>query len=198
MSRSVQVVILCEDRQHAAFARRFLARAAKHLRVQRVEISPKGRGAGEQFVRERFPKELAYYRSRQHRVEQGMIVMIDADGEETADRIAQVESQARRFGKRHGFEIEGVMQFGEAWHAGMIAEDILLAAQQWRAGQEAGYGADSISAAQAACPELFDVSHGVSRHRTLLQPGNRCQRATNTGHHPLFRNSRILPMRQSC
>ena len=39
MSRNVQVVILCEDRQHEAFARRFLERAGKDVRVQRVEIS---------------------------------------------------------------------------------------------------------------------------------------------------------------
>ena len=72
MSRNVNVVILCEDRQHEAFARRFLAQAGRGLRVQRVEVSPKGRGSGEQFVRARFAKELAYYRSRQHRVEQAV------------------------------------------------------------------------------------------------------------------------------
>lgn len=68
MSRTVSIVILCEDRQHEAFARRFLATTGKSFRVQRVEISPKGRGSGEQFVRARFSKELAYYRSRKHRV----------------------------------------------------------------------------------------------------------------------------------
>ncbi len=92
MSRNVQVVVLCEDRQHEAFARRFLERTGKDVRVQRVEVSPKGRGAGEQFVRERFAKELAYYRARKHRVEQALIVLIDADGQDVAARIEQVES----------------------------------------------------------------------------------------------------------
>ena len=56
MSRNVNVVILCEDRQHEAFARRFLALAGRSVRVQRVEVSPKGRGSGEHFVRKRFAK----------------------------------------------------------------------------------------------------------------------------------------------
>jgi hypothetical protein len=45
MSRNVNVVILCEDRQHEAFARRFFQQAGKGLRVQRVEVSPSGRGS---------------------------------------------------------------------------------------------------------------------------------------------------------
>ena len=94
MSWNVNVVILCKDRQQEAFARRFLAQAGRGLRVQRVEVSPKGRGSGEQFVRARFAKELAYYRSRQHRVEQALIVMIDADLHTLAERIKQVEDAA--------------------------------------------------------------------------------------------------------
>jgi len=94
MSRNVNVVILCEDRQHEAFARRFLEKMGRGLRVQRVEISPKGRGSGEQFVRERFAKELAYYRARQHRVEQALIVVIDADRRTVAQRVEQVDAAA--------------------------------------------------------------------------------------------------------
>ncbi len=64
MGRRVQVVILCEDRQHVAFALRFLRQMGKSYRVLRVEVSPHGRGSGEQFVKAQYPKELAYYRSR--------------------------------------------------------------------------------------------------------------------------------------
>lgn len=92
MSRNVQVVILCEDRQHEAFARRFLARRGEHFRVQRVERCPKGRGSGEQFVRERFAKELAYYRARKHRVGQALVVLVDADAGDAAARIEQLET----------------------------------------------------------------------------------------------------------
>lgn len=94
MSRNVNVVILCEDRQHEAFARRFLARMGRSNRVQRVLISPKGRGSGEQFVRERFAEELIYYRERQHRVQQALVVLIDADKRAVAVRVSQVEGAA--------------------------------------------------------------------------------------------------------
>lgn len=99
MSRNVNVVILCEDRQHEAFARRFLRQAGRGYRVQRVEVSPRGRGSGEQFVRARFAKELAYYRARQHRVEQALIVLIDADRCTVAERVEQVDSAAAEGGQ---------------------------------------------------------------------------------------------------
>lgn len=93
-SRTVNMVILCEDRQHEAFARRFLRKAGIAARDLRVEISPQGRGSAEQFVRDRYLKELRYYRSRSHRVQQALLVIIDADGREVAARIGQVEEEA--------------------------------------------------------------------------------------------------------
>ncbi len=98
MSRNVNVVILCEDRQHESFARRFLARMGRSNRVQRVLISPKGRGSGEQFVRECFAEELNYYRERQHRVQQALVVLIDADKRAVASRVSQVEGAASAAG----------------------------------------------------------------------------------------------------
>ena len=53
--RLEKVVLLCEDSQQEAFARRFLVRAGWHPRALRVEKSPQGRGSGEQWVRDRFP-----------------------------------------------------------------------------------------------------------------------------------------------
>jgi hypothetical protein len=111
MSRNVNTVILCEDRQQEAFARRFLKQAGKDLRTLRVEVSPKGRGSGEQFVRERFAKELVYYRKRQHRVEQALVVMIDADRSEVAARIAQVEDAATKVGQERRRATERVAIF---------------------------------------------------------------------------------------
>ena len=99
MSRNVNIVILCEDRQHEAFARRFLKQAGRSFRVQRVEMNPKGRGSGMQFVRARFAKEWAYYRSRQHRVGQALIVVVDADCEPYSERLRQVENAATEEGQ---------------------------------------------------------------------------------------------------
>ena len=90
MGCNVQVVLLCEDRQQEAFLRRFLTQTGKSMRMQRVERSPKGRGAGEQFVRAQFAKEVAFYRSRAHRVEQALVVMIDADKKPVGARAAEL------------------------------------------------------------------------------------------------------------
>ena len=96
MSRNVQVVILCEDRQHEAFARRFLNRIGIGARLLRARKSTQGRGSAEQFVREQFAKELEYYRARSHRVEQALVVIVDADRFDVAERISRVEGQATR------------------------------------------------------------------------------------------------------
>lgn len=98
MSRTVNMVILCEDRQHEAFARRLLKKAGIVTRNLRVEISPQGRGSAEQFVRRQYFRELRFYRSRSHRVQQALLVVIDADGQQVADRITQVEQEAAASG----------------------------------------------------------------------------------------------------
>jgi hypothetical protein len=92
MSRNVNVVILCEDSQHEAFIRRFLDKRKDVYRVTRVVKSPKGRGSGEQFVRVEYSKELRFYRERQYRVGQMLIVMIDGDKHTVAERLEQVEA----------------------------------------------------------------------------------------------------------
>lgn len=89
MSRNANIVILCEDGQHEAFIRRFLERRGFERRKFRVEKAPPGQGSAEQFVRERYPHEVGYYRSRKHRVDQGLVVMIDADRK---DRGAQLQT----------------------------------------------------------------------------------------------------------
>lgn len=129
MSRTVNVVILCEDRQHEAFARRFLALAGKGTRVQRVEISPKGRGSGEQFVRTRFAKELAFYRARQHRVEQALVVVVDADGKDALAREAQLAEVATEAGQEPRKAGERVAIFVparniETWLAYLDGQDV--------------------------------------------------------------------------
>jgi hypothetical protein len=111
MSRNVNVVILCEDPQHAAFAQRFLKCVGRGMRVLRVEISPQGRGSGEQYVRERFARELAFFRERKHRVEQALIVIIDADLRTLADRIEQFKQAAIAGGQKPRSDDERVAYF---------------------------------------------------------------------------------------
>jgi len=88
--RRVQLVLLCEDSQHEAFSRRFLSAAGWETRAMRVEKAPAGRGAGEQFVRLQFPKELRAHRSRPAR--QALVIMVDGNS-------VGVEGRARELGQ---------------------------------------------------------------------------------------------------
>lgn len=89
MTRIANIIILCEDRQHEAFARRFLQRSGQSNRSIRVKMAPPGRGSAEQFVREHYPEEVQFYRSRQHRVSQALIVLIDADGRNRFNELSR-------------------------------------------------------------------------------------------------------------
>lgn len=90
MSRSVQLVLLCEDTQHETFARRFLEKAGWSTRRLRVEKAPRGRGSAEQFVRERFPIELSAYRSNRNRVAQCLMIILDGDAQGVAGRLDEL------------------------------------------------------------------------------------------------------------
>ena len=77
MSRRARLIVLCEDNQHEAFARRFLAKTGRQPRDMRIVKAQRAGGSGEQFVREAFPRELAGIR-RTH-VSSVLIVLIDGD-----------------------------------------------------------------------------------------------------------------------
>lgn len=94
--RSVQLVILCEDTQHEAFCRRFLSANGWSVRAIRVEKAPRGRGAAEQFVRQRFPRELKAHRSRP--VSQALVVMIDGDAHGVEARLQKLDEACRNSG----------------------------------------------------------------------------------------------------
>jgi hypothetical protein len=93
LSRRVQLVLLCEDSQHEAFARRFLREMGWDTRAIRVEKAPGGRGAGEQFVRERYPVELKAHRSRP--VSQALVALIDGDAEGVTARLRELDQSCR-------------------------------------------------------------------------------------------------------
>ncbi len=75
----------------AVFARQFLYR--RKIRGRHVESSfSTGLGSGEQWVRQRFPKELKAVRGRQRAF---LIVMIDADSGSTQNRRDQLYNECR-------------------------------------------------------------------------------------------------------
>ncbi len=97
-TRRVKIVLLCEDSQHEAFIRRFLKGMGYNTRDLRIEKSPSGRGAADQYVRSTFPKELRAYRHRSHRARSALIAMIDADGKEVQGRISELKRECQSDG----------------------------------------------------------------------------------------------------
>ncbi len=114
MSRRVQLVLLCEDKQHEAFARRFLNAMGWETRALRVEKAPGGRGSGEQYIRERFPLELKAHRSRP--VSQALVVLVDGDREGTVARLQQLDRACREAGVAVRAQDERVALFIPTWN----------------------------------------------------------------------------------
>jgi len=128
MSRSVRIVLLCEDRQHETFVKRFLCRSGWSLRDFRVEKSPHGRGSAEQFVRKQFPKELKAVRAKgAERVR--LIVMIDGDDQGAVRRRASLDDACIEHGVVATSEADNVFICVptwsiETWFAFLDGQDI--------------------------------------------------------------------------
>jgi hypothetical protein len=91
---SRQVVLICEDSQHEAFARRVLYKRGYVSRdFTDVRKRTRAKGSAEQFVREEFLSELRRYHNRHHRYE--IVVVCDAD---RTDRVKQWRQAAEKLG----------------------------------------------------------------------------------------------------
>lgn len=114
MSRTVQIVLLCEDKQQQAFMRRFLERSGKDCRLFRTETAPRGEGSAAQFVRKRFAKEVAEHRRRS--VSQALMVMIDGDDRGVDRRLAELDDECKRQSLSVRTPDEGILVFAPTWN----------------------------------------------------------------------------------
>lgn len=92
MTRRAFAKVLCEGLQDALFARRVLLRLGIGERDLRIEYSPRGRGSGEQYVREHYPEDLEAHRVRQAKRRAVLVVLTDADTRSVAatlDHLAE-------------------------------------------------------------------------------------------------------------
>ena len=92
--RLAKILILCEDSQHEAFIRRFLAGMGWERRNLRVEKSPSARGSANRWVIKQFPKELAGLRKTHAAA--ALIVMIDADSKTVQERIGEFQDECQQ------------------------------------------------------------------------------------------------------
>lgn len=94
--RRVQLVILCEDVQHRAFAKGlFEARGFRNIRFLPI---PEGRGAATQYVFERYPNRVKAYRILAHRNLSGhaLAVFIDADNRTVENRLTELDDKLQQ------------------------------------------------------------------------------------------------------
>ena len=114
MSRSVRIVVLCEDRQHESFVRRFLREIGWNTRSLRIARSPSGRGSAEQYVHERFPAELQAVRSKGGE-RAYLIVIVDGDNQGVSGRRASLEEACVRQQKHPPQDSDHVLVCVPTW-----------------------------------------------------------------------------------
>lgn len=90
MSSPSRVVVVAEDQRHKSFAQRYLERIGFNAHQIYFESLPSARGCGEQWVRNRYAKNVAAYRDRAARAESALVVIIDADTGDRSKRIQQL------------------------------------------------------------------------------------------------------------
>jgi hypothetical protein len=79
VERIAEIVVLAEDLRQANLLRHYLIRCGHHRRNIVLRLAPRGKGSGEQYVRERYPIEVAYCRHRVHFRKAALATVLDAD-----------------------------------------------------------------------------------------------------------------------
>lgn len=97
-SRNVNLVIVCEDIQQLTFARRYLIERGFERRKFREELPRRGKGSGEQFVRQQLVTEVREHRRKSYQKERTIVVFIDADTLSVQERLAQLNSALEQEG----------------------------------------------------------------------------------------------------
>lgn len=98
LARATQVVLLCEDKRHEQFCRRFLSeRGVSHRRIRSL-VAPPGCGDAKAWVRERYPMELKAYRAKANHLTNSLVVMTDVDQETHQQRRSSLENACQLAG----------------------------------------------------------------------------------------------------
>lgn len=93
------VYVLAEDVRHQNFVRRYLLKAGLAYHEFKAEPIPKGSGgAGEQWVRKRYPHVVKKCRARSASAKTALIVIVDADVGEVSQRLRQLEGSLKEEG----------------------------------------------------------------------------------------------------
>jgi hypothetical protein len=162
LSRRVQLVVLCEDEQHETFIRRFLRTMRPSDPIVRVERLRREGGAGQAFVRDRFPTELAEHQRRP--VSQALIVMLDGDHRGVAARMTELQDACREAGVRVRFPEDGVLVVVPTWRI-----ETWLAYLDGESVDESNRNYPRLSRSRDCAPHV-DTLAAMCRRKTLRQP----------------------------
>jgi|GEM_PF-707298 len=95
--RSAPFIVICEDAQHAAFARRFLRFSGiRNHHDLRIEYCEPGKQDAKQWIRDELPGELQGFRrynAKNRSAERVLFVMADADDKTVEQRITYITSK---------------------------------------------------------------------------------------------------------
>jgi hypothetical protein len=91
--RAARMIVLCEDLQHATFIRRLLKALGFPKGRIRVNRSPDGGGAADQYVRRHYPKEVKEHRRNSAHMHIGLVTAIDADENPVPYRFRQLNEE---------------------------------------------------------------------------------------------------------
>ena len=94
-SRATLITLLCEDKRHEQFIRRFLIERGVSGRRIRSRIAPPGVGDAKNWVREHYPEEIRAYRERANAINNILIIITDVD-HETVEKRREILNQACR------------------------------------------------------------------------------------------------------
>jgi hypothetical protein len=96
MAKPSQVIVLVEDNRQRQLIFRYLRRIGLEMHAMRFVLPASG--SGEQWVREQFSAEIAFYRIRSARAETKLIAVIDADNLTVQARLMQLDQKLRENG----------------------------------------------------------------------------------------------------
>ena len=113
--RATDIVLLCEDKRHEQFARRFLLRRGVPGRRIRSLVAPPGSGDAKLWVRQCYPDEIRAYRTKSNSIHNILFVMTDVDNESVVKRFESLENAC------HDVRLDGLRS----------GERIVLALPKW-------------------------------------------------------------------
>lgn len=95
--RIAWLIVRAEDLNQVNFARRYLGQKGHHLRE--IRKPRRGRGAAEQYVREKYADEVGEYRSRSSYESAALVVLVDADMRTVLERENELEAALANAGE---------------------------------------------------------------------------------------------------